>query len=141
MRLFTAEATVLAMAVLIAGTPGRASAQERVERIRLGPLGVTPVFRTTVTNDHNLFNEPENPTADIATTFSPDVRVALIMGRMRLLASNASSFVHYRESREEPSANTSNTVRAEAALTRFRPYVSYTFTSVRDRPNQEIDVQ
>ena len=141
MRLFTAEATVLAIAVLVAGTPGRASAQERAERIRLGPLGVTPVFRTSVTHDDNLFLDPENPTADIATTFSPDVRASLIMGRMRLLASNASSFVRYRESREEPSANTTNTVRVEAALTRFRPFVSYGFTNVRDRPNQEIDAR
>ena len=82
-----------------------------------------------------------NPTADIATTFSPDVRASLIMGRMRLLASNASSFVHYRKSREEPSANTTNTVRVEAALTRFKPFVSYGFTNVRDRPNQEIDAR
>ena len=63
------------------------------------------------------------------------------MGRMRLLASNASSFVHYRKSREEPSANTTNAVRLEAALTRFKPFVSYGFTNVRDRPNQEIDAR
>ena len=141
MRLFTAEATVLAMAVLVAGMPGRASAQERAERIRFGPLGVKPIFRTSVTHDDNLFLDPVNPTADIATTFSPEVRASLIMGRMRLLASNASSFVHYRKSREEPSANTTNAVRLEAALTRFKPFVSYGFTNVRDRPNQEIDAR
>ena len=100
-----------------------------------------PVFRTSVTHDDNLFLDPANPTADIATTFNPDVRASLIMGRMRLLASNASSFVHYRKSREEPSANTTNTVRVEAALTRFKPFVSYGFTNVRDRPNPEIDAR
>ena len=141
MRLFTAEATVLALAVLVAGMPGRASAQERAERIRFGPLGVKPIFRTSVTHDDNLFLDPVNPTADVATTFSPEVRASLIMGRMRLLASNASSFIHYRKSREEPSANTTNAVRLEAALTRFKPFVSYGFTNVRDRPNQEIDAR
>ena len=44
MRLFTAEATVLALAVLVAGMPGHACAQERAERIRFGPLGVKPIF-------------------------------------------------------------------------------------------------
>ena len=141
MRLFTAEAAILMMAVLVAGTPSRASAQEPAERIRLGPLGVKPVFRTSVTHDDNLFLDPANPTADIATMFSPDVRASLNMGRMRLVASNASSFVHYRKSREEPSANTTNAVRFEAALTRFKPFVLYGFTNVRDRPNQEIDTR
>jgi hypothetical protein len=109
-------------------------------RVRFGPLALTPGLAVTnVGWDSNVFNEWENPKGDFTATVTPQTDLWLRMGPMRVVAHGSAGYVYFANYVHERSWNTDDSVKLEATGTHIRPYMGYSYLSIRDRPGFEID--
>ena len=111
-------------------------------KMHVGPFAVTPSLAVTNLGvDTNVFNEWTNPRSDWTATITPQADVWLRLGRARVSAKTAGSFVYFATYHEERSLNTNDSVRLDLPLNKIRPYVGLTYLNTRDRPGFEIDTR
>jgi hypothetical protein len=111
-----------------------------VPLIQLGPFGISPtLLLRDVGRDENVFNERENPKSDFTFTVVPRAEVVFKPRNMKIAYTAASEYVYYRDYESERSTNLSSSVRADATLGWFLPYVLARGTNSRQRFNTEVD--
>lgn len=121
-------------------TEGFGEADPATFAFRLGPVLATPGLTVReVGVDTNVFDEPVDPKRDYTATVSPDLRLFMRVGVLRVSALSAADFTYYREYEEERGISRQIRVRTDLLLSRLRPWVSGAFVQTRDRLNTELD--
>jgi len=121
-------------------TEGFGEAEPATFAFRLGPVRATPGLTVReVGVDTNVFDEPVDPKRDYTATVSPDLRLFMRLGVLRVSALSAADFTYYHKYAEERGTSRQIRLRTDLLLSRFRPWVSGAFVQTRDRLNTELD--
>lgn len=91
--------------------------------------------------DSNVFDEAENPKEDYVAFIAPDVSVFTQLRLVRLSGYAGMDLNYFKTYDNERSVGHALRGRADFLLSRVRPFIGGGQSSVRTRPNGEIDVR
>jgi Putative beta-barrel porin 2 len=126
-------------------TPVSAAGQEAIadaQKIRLGPLGLTPTISlTNVGIDTNVLNQSTNPQRDFTTTFVPGLTSSLRIGRGLLTSKTGLEFSYFAKVASQRSVGVGEEGRFDLALNQVTPHLNAGYVQTNQRPNAEIDAR
>lgn len=91
--------------------------------------------------DSNVFDETTDPKEDYVASIAPDVSAFTRLRFMQLSAYGGLDFNYYKDYADQRSAGHAVRGRIDFLLSRLRPFIGAGRTSLRTRPNGEIDVR
>jgi hypothetical protein len=109
---------------------------------RVGPVGLSPVFRlTNVGWDSNVFNQNEefDPPSDFTSAVTPAVDAFIRSPRFNLSAHSQWDYYYFRRLSSLRALDIDQSARVDATLNRLSPYVGGSWLTTRHRQNLEID--
>lgn len=136
---------VLVLLLCLAAVP--ASAQDEADpaqnaRFQWGPLRFTPgIAIDNIGFDSNVFNDTNHALGDTTAGIGPAINLWTNLGPVRIAEKSSGEYLYFKDYENQRSWNTSNEVRFDWPMTRFRPFAIAGYANVKQRPSFDIDLR
>lgn len=111
-------------------------------RFRVGTLRFTPtITANNIGVDNNVFNDDVNRRQDTTAAVGPAVSLWMNIGRSRLSGQTGVQYLYFKQYENQRSWNVLNAYRWDFPLGRFTPFLTGTYSNLKDRPGFEVDAR
>jgi hypothetical protein len=138
---------VIALVSIFVAAAGVVSGQETVPpdpsesaRFQWGALRFTPgILVSDIGVDNNVFNDPDHQLSDSTAAIGPAINFWTHAGTLRIIGKGSGQYLYFKKFDDQRSWNTTDEVRLELPLSRFKPFAVGGYSNTRQRPGFEID--
>ena len=147
MNSYRGRRCVIACGVLVVLGTARLAAQAppalpETRALQAGAASLYPVFALRdVGTDSNVYNDGTSPKEDFTYTLTSRLHALVPIGSTRFVGSGTGDFIAYRTYSDQSSLNAFFSGRYDVVDAKFRPFISTTFATYRERQGLEIDAR
>ena len=136
--LFSASAVCVAAQEAPSGTDDPSG----TARFQWGALRFTPgIIVSDIGVDSNVFNAAVQPLSDTTMAIGPAVNFWTRASKVRVTGKATGQYLYFQKYDNQRSWNTSDQLKLELPLSRFRPFAMGSYMNTRQRPGFEIDAR
>jgi putative beta-barrel porin BBP2 len=135
---------LVSLLLLAAATAFAQEEQDPSEKARFqwGALRFTPgIAINNVGFDSNVFNDPNHALGDTTAGIGPAINLWTNLGPVRIAETSSGEYLYFKDYGNQRSWNTTNQVKIDWPMTRFRPFATGGYANVKQRPGFDIDTR
>jgi len=138
---------IIALVLVFLAATNVAQAQEQEPqdpslgaRFQWGAFRFTPgIAVSDIGIDNNVFNDPDHQLSDSTAAFGPAINFWTHAGTLRITGKGSGQYLYFKKFDNQRSWNTTDELRLELPLSRFKPFAVGAYSNTRQRPGFEID--